>query len=84
MATLTVQEAAQELGLGPRALYTWLRRQRVIDAGNVPYRHYLDTGLLSVRYGHWHHPRAGVRYYARPLITDRGLKWLRGRMEEVG
>lgn len=79
----TVQEAAQELGIGSRRLYQWLRQQRVIDAANLPYRHYIDRGLLAERRGHWVHPTTDrVRYYVRPVITPRGLTWLRNRLQE--
>lgn len=82
-ATYTVQEAAAELGIGPNRLYSWLRAQRVLDAGNIPYQQFRDRGLLRVRYGHWEHPVVGTRYYARPLITRQGLAWLRGRLSET-
>lgn len=81
--TYTVQEAAAELGVGQKRLFRWLREQRVIDASNIPHQSYRDRGLLRVRYGHWHHPIIGAREYARPLITQRGLDWLRQRLKEV-
>lgn len=81
--TYTVQQAADELGVGKQRLFRWLREQRVIDAANLPYSHYRDQGLLRVRYGHWRHPQTGTHTYARPLITQRGLEWLRRRLEEV-
>lgn len=81
--TLTVQEAAAELGIGPKRLFRWLREQRVLDAANVPYTHIRHQGLMRVHYGHWRHPIVGYREYARPLVTPRGLEWLRHRLKEV-
>lgn len=79
----TVQEAAAELGIGTQRLFRWLREQRVIDAANLPYPHYRERDLLRVRYGRWHHPQTGMHEYARPIITQRGLSWLRNRLKEV-
>ena len=81
--TYTVRDAAAELGIGPKRLFRWLREQRVIDAANLPHQSYRDRGLLHVRYGHWEHPTLGPRPYAKPIITQRGLDWLRRRLEEV-
>jgi phage antirepressor YoqD-like protein len=81
--TYTVQEAAAELDIGSGRLYRWLRVQRVIDAGNRPYTHFRDRGLFTVRYGKWHHPYTGDHQYARPIVTETGLAWLRARLQEV-
>lgn len=79
----TVQEAAAELDIGSGRLFRWLREQRVIDAGNRPYIHFRERGLIKVRYGTWHHPKTGDHQYARPIFTERGLAWLRERLKEV-
>ncbi len=81
--TYTVQEAAHILGVGQRELFRYLREHRVIDAGNIPYSYYLDNGLMKVRYSSWAKPGdRRAHHHARPLVTPRGLDWLRGRLAE--
>lgn len=79
----TVQQAAAELHMKPKDLFRWLRQNRVIDAGNLPYQQFKDSGWLTVQISHWRHPvTEQEREYKRPMITEKGLAWLRNRIKE--
>lgn len=72
----TLQEAADALGWGERDLFRELRRRRILDQRNVPTWRYKDAGLFLEHRGTYRHPTVGTRFYSRPLITSRGLRWL--------
>lgn len=81
-ARYTIQEAAEELDMGPRALFAELRRRRILDRRNVPTWRYKAAGYLTEQERAYKHPEIGVRFYSRPFVTARGLRWLRSLLVE--
>lgn len=68
------------LGIGPRQIFAMLRDRRILNQENVPYQRYISQGLLAVRKEHWNHPTTGIRYHARPVVTNKGLEWLEHKL----
>ena len=82
MTVFTVQETAEQLGMGPRKLFAWLRTHRLIDAMNVPYPTVRSQGYMRVSYRSWRNAQGFEKQYARPLVTPQGVEWIRHRIEE--
>lgn len=78
----TLQEAATLLGVGQRDLFRELRRRRILDQRNVPARRYKEAGYLREIERTYRHPVVGPRFYTRPIVTERGLEWLRSFLVE--
>lgn len=72
----TVQETAKMLGIGPSKLYAWLKEQHILNDDRYPYQRYIDQGLFTVKRGEWQHPTIGRKYYAKPLVTNKGMAWI--------
>lgn len=82
MTVFTVQETAEQLGMGPRKLFAWLRTHRLIDAMNVPYSSARQQGYMRVSYRTFRTAAGITRHYAKPLVTAAGVEWIRKRIEE--
>ena len=70
------------LGIGSNRLFALLRNERVLDPANLPYQRFIDRGYFKVHRGHWEHPSIGPRYYARTLVTHKGMDWLADFIEQ--
>lgn len=80
--TYTVGQAAKMLGVGERKLFAWLRAQRVLNAQNIAYQRFIDTGYFVMQHNTWHHPVTGTHYYARSELTNKGIAWLEKTLTE--
>ncbi|MDA3920525.1 MAG: phage antirepressor KilAC domain-containing protein [Salinisphaera sp.] len=72
----TLQEAAQAIGMGERAVFRALRRRRVITKANVPVVRYKRLGYLVEEEHSYQHPSVGTKFYSRTLVTPAGIQWL--------
>lgn len=79
--TTPLYEAARMLNLGPIKLYHALRARKVLDKNNLPYRCYVQQGLLTSELKSYEHPTLGPKMYATPHVTDKGIKWLAKEFE---
>jgi len=78
MQTFSVGEAARMLNMGPKSLFRTLRDNRILDANNLPYRHYVDAGYFRVKLS-VAPTEIGDRAYGQPRVTPRGLQYLERR-----
>lgn len=69
--------AAKMLGTGRVRLFRMLREQHILDQNNMPFQVYIDRGYFKVFQGQWLHPKAGMQYYAKPTVTNKGIDWLK-------
>lgn len=76
MNNLTLEQAAQQLNLTRRDLTQLLRRQGVLDARNIPQGRYAGQGFFVVPQRQYRHPRHGITYYRKTLVTEKGLSLL--------
>lgn len=74
--TIPLAEAARMLGIGPIKTYHALRARKVLDKNNLPYRKYVQQGLLSTELKSYQHPTLGQKLYATPNVTEKGMHWL--------
>lgn len=74
--TTPLHEAARMLGLGSQKLYRALRSRQVLDNHNLPYRRYVQQGLLTTELKSYEHPTLGIKTYATPHATEKGIQWL--------
>jgi hypothetical protein len=78
----SVHEAADLLGMGTITLFRELRRFKIFS-GCLPYRCYVEAGYFRID------ARTRMAGYGAPisypvaLITEKGLGWLRGKLNEV-
>lgn len=73
---LPIREAARVLGLGPNKLFRALRRRKVLDQHNMPYRRYVERGLFTTDLRGYNHQHTGTQLYAVTHVTQRGMAWL--------
>lgn len=79
----TVQEAAEQLGVGEKNLFKLMRQLRIIDAGNTPFPQYVEERLLFTRPRAYKNKTTGItRHYRKTFVTRKGLKWLKSRIDE--
>lgn len=69
--------AAKMLGTGRIRLFRELRQRHILDQNNVPFQTYIQRGYFKVMTGQWLHPEIGMQYYAKTLVTNRGIEWLK-------
>ena len=83
MATNTTPhyEAARMLNLGPIKLYHALRSRKVLNNNNLPYRSYVEQGLFTTELKSYKHPTLGLKTYATPQVTEKGIRWLAKEFE---
>lgn len=77
-----MQQAAKQISSGPQKLFRWLRDQHVLTANNLPTQIYIDSGLLKIRHGGYHHPIKGELETQRAVFTRNGMAWLKTRWAE--
>lgn len=81
-AHYTIQQAANALGIGSLQLFSELRARRILDNRNAPTWRYKEAGYLVEIERAYRHPIVGTRFYTRAIVTQRGIDWLRGLLDE--
>lgn len=82
MKLYTVQQAAELLGIGSRSLFKFLRNNGYTTASNLPTNQHLASGLFEIQHSQWVHPKNGLQYTGRTMITKRGLAHLDIKLRE--
>jgi len=85
--TVTIRQAAHQLGIGERKLFDLLRSKKIIykdritDA-NLPYPQYVKAGYLKAKNSSWTHPTTKKETIStKTMVTTRGLLWLQELIE---
>jgi len=81
---LSLDWCAKQVGMTKRGLYAWLKKNQVIDpVSNMPYRRFIDDGLLTFQIGKRPDPRTRREVdHIKPQFTGRGLYWLRDQLDK--
>jgi Rha family phage regulatory protein len=80
---MPVGEAAKLLGVGPNTLFAFLRDQKIFMNGqggqhrNMPYQQHLDAGRFRVVEQPFNTPDGKTHINVKPLVTQRGLEYIR-------
>ena len=75
---ITMAEAAKLLGTGRTRLMSCLRQKRWLNRQNEPYQDKIDAGLMDLKLSElWEHPDKGLKRSITPLMTGKGLTYLR-------
>ena len=74
--SVTIQEAAKVLGLGPNGLFDFLRKQHLLMPGNVPYQRHVDAGRFRVTLKTYTKPDGEVCTRTRPWLTPKGIQYV--------
>lgn len=83
--TLTVAEVAKIFGTGEVRFFRWLRSQKFLMEGNLPYQEYLDRGYFKVREGTYAKAGSGEpQVFRKTLITGKGQTFLAERFRGEG
>jgi phage antirepressor YoqD-like protein len=83
---MPVGEAAKLLGVGPNALFAFLRAQRIFMNGtggqhkNMPYQQYLDAGYFAVVEKPFSTPDGKTHINVKPVVLQKGLDYIRKRL----
>lgn len=79
---LTIQRAAKAIGTGEIRLFRFLRAKRIFMIDNQPYQEYLDRGYFRLLLKNRKDRDGMDRVYTQPVLTAKGLPWLRRLWEE--
>lgn len=66
--------------MGPNKLFKWLRENKVLMKGNVPYQQFIDKGYFRLSERVYHDKNREPVTYTRTLVTGPGLIWLCSRL----
>lgn len=83
---IPVGEAAKLLGVGPQKLFVFLRSARIFMNGtggqhrNMPYQQHLDEGRFTVVEKPYQTPDGKTHINVKPLVTQKGLEYIRKRL----
>lgn len=80
--TITLQEAAKVLNLGPRKMIRAMKERGIIDKQRLPNWRYTQRGLFRVETKQFNHPVRGLQHSAKTLVTPAGLEFLRKEFAE--
>lgn len=80
--TITLQEAARVLNLGPRKMIRAMKQRGIIDQHRLPNWRYTQRGLFRVETKSFNHPVRGLQHSAKTLVTPAGLEFLRKEFAE--
>ncbi|AZZ92774.1 hypothetical protein EUZ85_19420 [Hahella sp. KA22] len=81
--TYTMQEAAGILDVNAHKLFAHLRDQNILNDGNKPHATYIHQGYFKTKRTYWTHSHLGEQEYVRPLVTEKGLRWLDGIVKQA-
>ncbi|MBB5321185.1 phage antirepressor KilAC domain-containing protein [Marinobacter oulmenensis] len=80
--TITLQEAAKVLNLGPRKMIRALKQRGILDNQRLPNWRYAKRGFFQVQTKSFNHPVRGLQHSAKTLVTPAGLDFLRREFAE--
>lgn len=80
--TITLQEAARCLNLGPRKMIRAMKQRGILDNQRLPNWRYTQRGLFQVQTKSFNHPTRGLQHSAKTLVTPAGLEFLRREFAE--
>lgn len=80
--TITLQEAAKILNLGPRKMIRALKQRGILDNQRLPNWRYTQRGLFRTEVKSFNHPVRGLQHSAKTLVTPTGLEFLRKEFAE--
>ncbi|NWO05797.1 MAG: phage antirepressor KilAC domain-containing protein [Alteromonadaceae bacterium] len=80
--TITLQEAAKLLNLGPRKMIRALKERGIIDHQRLANWRYTQRGLFKVETKSFNHPVRGLQHSAKTLVTPAGVEFLRHEFAE--
>lgn len=84
--TMPVSEAAKLLGVGPIKLFIFLRESGIFMNGtggqhrNIPYQQYLNAGYFELDERPFKTPDGKTHINVKPVVTQKGLKYIRERL----
>lgn len=78
----TIEEVAKVLGSGQNRLFAWLRDQRILKPGNMPYQRFIDEGHFRIVERQYNDRRGESHTYTRTLVTGKGFAYIQKRFGE--
>jgi len=78
---VTIQQAAKQLGMGQRKLFSFMRDKRIIfkdkiTGCNLPFSRFVEQGYLATKNSSWVQEGIGERTSTKTMVTTKGLFWL--------
>ena len=78
----TIEEVAKVLGSGQNRMFAWLRDQKILKPGNIPYQRFIDEGHFRIVERQYNDRRGESHTYTRTLVTGKGLAYIQKRFGE--
>ena len=78
----TIEEVAKVLGTGQNRMFAWLRDQRILKPGNMPYQRFIDEGHFRIVERQYTDRRGESHTYTRTLVTGKGFAYIQRRFGE--
>jgi phage antirepressor YoqD-like protein len=77
-----VAAALNEKGWGRNTIFEFLRRHKVLDSANVPYREYQDRGYFRVIEQKWTDAEGETHISLKTLVYQKGVDFIRKLIEQ--
>lgn len=78
MAKLAVEE---HIPIGRNRLFRWLRENKILMSGNLPYQRYIDRGYFAVKESVFE-TDSMCRTYQQTFVTGKGQQYIIGRLKK--
>ncbi len=69
-------------GIGRNNLFSILRREKILDGNNIPYREYQDRGYFRVVESRWADKEGDTHINFKTLVYQRGIDFIRRMIKE--
>lgn len=76
---ITVEAFAKVLGTGRNRMFEWLRQERFLMPGNLPYQRFLNEGIFRVIEKTWRDSSGEVHPRMQTLVTGKGQVYLEAK-----
>lgn len=77
MAKLAIEE---NISIGRNRLFRWLRKNKILMSGNLPYQRYIDRGYFVVKESVFD-TGSMTKTYQQTFVTGRGQRFIIGRLK---
>ena len=67
----SMKEVAHLMGVGRNELFKYLREAKILNASNLPYQRYINSGYFEVK-----HSEKNGHFFNTTLATQKGMGWL--------
>jgi anti-repressor protein len=71
-----------DLDYGRNTLFKLLRERKILNAENVPYQRFVDSGYFELKQTTFVGEKGKLKVHFQSRVTDKGLKWLHKNLKQ--